>query len=152
MRRGMNRRGQPFRPKRQAEREVHPFRQTTSGFESLIPQDRAEDFFFSQWLDDPDDAAEFLEHGGEDRDPLASDPRSGFGVSAVLHVVLVLFMLLEPNLREFFDLPTNETERVVQDDEKEPLVLFMEEPQPEQQAPPSRRPVRPFPSQTASGA
>ena len=136
MRRGMTRRGQPFLPKQPAPHEPHPFRQTASGFENLISQDGSEDFFFSQWLDNPDDAAEFLERGGEDRDPLASDPRSGFGVSAVLHVVLLVFMLLEPNLNEFFDLPIDQKERVAEIDKKEPLVLFMEEPQPEQVAPP----------------
>ena len=135
MRRGMTRRGQPFRPQRHAPRGPHPFRRTASGFESLISQDRSEDFFFSQWLDNPDDAAEFLERGGEDRDALASDPRSGFGVSAVLHIVLLVFMLLEPNLNTLFDLPV-ENERVAETEEREPLVLFLEEPQPEQQAPP----------------
>ena len=73
----MSRRGQLFRPKRYVADERHPFRKTASGFENLISQERSDDFFFSRWLDNPDDAAEFLEHGGEDRDPLASDPRSG---------------------------------------------------------------------------
>ena len=132
----MHRRGQPFLPKRHTPRERHPFRQTASGFENLIAQDPSEDFFFSQWLENPDDAAEFLEHGGEDRDPLASDPRSGFGVSALLHVVLLVFMLLEPNLNEFFDLPVDQNERVDEIDKKERLLLFFEEPQPEQLAPP----------------
>ena len=132
----MTRRGQPFRPKRDAPRGPHPFRQTASGFESLISQERSEDFFFAQWLDNPDDAAEFLKHGGEHRDPLASDPRSGFGVSAVLHVVLLVFMLLGPNLNPFLDLPLDQNDRVLETEKKEPLVLFLEEPQPEQQAPP----------------
>ncbi len=131
----MSRRGQPFRPKRYVSDERHPFRQTASGFENLISQERSDDFFFSRWLENPDDAAEFLEHGGEERDPLASDPRSGFGVSAVLHLVLLVFMLLEPNLNEFFDLPADQNESVAEVDKK-PLVLFLEEPQPEQQAPP----------------
>jgi len=138
MRRGTTRRGQPFRPKRHTSPEPHPFRQTSSGFESLISQERSEDFFFSQWLENPNDAAEFLEHGGEHRDPLASDSRSGFGVSALLHVVLLLFMLLEPNLSEFFDSPLdrNDNDRVVEREKRAPLVLFLEKPQPEQQAPP----------------
>ena len=69
-------------PKRRESVDEHPFRKTTSGFESLVPRGGGEDFFFSQLLADPGHAAEFFEHGGDDRapllgDPLHSYPRSG---------------------------------------------------------------------------
>lgn len=125
-RRKIPRRGQP-RPPVAASAAAHPFRRTTSGFESLIPTDSGEDFFFSQWITDGD-PVEFLEHGGENRDPLLGDPRGGMLVSAGFHVALVLFVLLEPNLRDLLNLSPPPEQVVAEVDRSEPLVMFMEEP------------------------
>ena len=114
--------------------EPNPFRQTSSGFESLIPRDGAEDFFFAQWIATPESAAEFLEHGEESRDALLGDTRSGIGVSAVLHIVLLGFLLFEPKLNELLGFPP-ESEEVATTDEPERLKLFFQE------EPPAEPPV-----------
>ena len=127
-RRKFNRRGQPVTPKRRESVEDHPFRKTTSGFESLIPSGGAEDFFFSL-LADPDRAAEFFERG-DDPDPLLGDPRVGVAVSAFAHIFLVLFFFIDPSLGSLFDANAQPDQEVVEVDQKKPLVLFMDEPQP----------------------
>ncbi len=131
MSRPERRRGQPRAPKARSEEHAHPFRRTASGFESLIPTDGGEDFFFSQWIQDAEIAAEFLEHGGEDRDALLGDPRSGMAVSAVFHVLFVVILLFQPNLRELLNLEQPDPQQVVEADKPEPLLVFVEEPRPE---------------------
>ncbi|GMR23123.1 MAG: hypothetical protein BMS9Abin37_1526 [Acidobacteriota bacterium] len=112
-------------PKRRESVAEHPFRKTTSGFESPIPRGGSEDFFFSQLLADPDHAAEFFERG-DDQDPLLGDPRVGIAVSAFAHIVLVLFFFLDPSLG---GLNAQTDQEIAEIDKKEPLVLFMDEPQ-----------------------
>ena len=125
-RKALRRRGEPAPPKRGRRQQPNPFRRTTSGFEGLIPTDRSEDFFFSGWLQEPEAAAEFLEHGGEDRQPLTGDPRVGITVSAIGHLLLLIFMLIEPG-RGLLG-PKSESTEVPDVDKTEPLVLFMEDP------------------------
>ena len=138
------RRGQPVMPKRRESVEEHPFRKTTSGFESLIPRGGSEDFFFSQLLADPERAAEFFERG-DDQDPLLGDPRVGMAVSAFAHVFLLLFFFLDPNLGNFFDVNAEPDQEVAEIDKREPLVLFMEEPSPPPVAVVPAVPVVPVP-------
>lgn len=145
-RRKTRRRGQPAMPKRQDHVDEHPFRKTTSGFESLIPRSGAEDFFFSQLLADPEHAAEFFEHGGDDREPLLGDPRVGVAFSAVLHVFLVIFLLVDPMLADFLGPREQPEQEVAEVDREEPLVLFMEEPQPPLVAATPVVPVVPVPA------
>ena len=115
-------------PKRRESVEDHPFRKTTSGFESLIPRGGAEDFFFSL-LADPDHAAEFFERG-DDQDPLLGDPRVGIAVSAFAHIVLVLFFFIDPSLGSLFDSTAQPEQEVAEIDKEKPLLLFIEEPPP----------------------
>lgn len=125
-RKALRRRGEPAAPKRGRRQQPNPFRRTTSGFEALIPSDRSEDFFFSDWLEQPEAAAEFLEHGGEDREPLIGDPRVGITVSAVGHLLLLILLLIEPSLGLLG--PRPESIEVPDVDKTEPLVLFMDDP------------------------
>ena len=127
-RRKFIRRGQPVMPKRRESVEDHPFRKTTSGFESLIPRGGAEDFFFSM-LADPDHAAEFFERG-DDKDPLLGDPRVGIAVSALAHLVLVLFFFIDPSLGSLFDSNAQTEQEIAEIDKRKPLILFIEEPPP----------------------
>ena len=120
------RRGQPVMPKRRESVEDHPFRKTTSGFESLIPRGGAEDFFFSL-LADPDHAAEFFERG-DDQDPLLGDPRVGIAVSAFAHIFLVLFFFIDPS--HLLDSTVQTDQEVAEIDKEKPLLLFIEEPPP----------------------
>jgi TonB family protein len=132
LRRAAKRRGAPSAPRRRSRRapERNPFRRETSGFEGLIPADSTEDFFFSGFISDPEEAAEILEHG-ESRETFESNPRLGVTVSAGFHLLLVLFLLIEPSL----ELLGARTDREEVDAEKEnPLLVFMEEPKPD--APP----------------
>ena len=122
------RRGQPVMPKRRESVEDHPFRKTTSGFESFIPRGGAEDFFFSM-LADPDHAAEFFERG-DDQDPLLGDPRFGIAVSAFAHIVLVLFFFIDPSRGSLLDSNAQTEQEVAELDKREPLILFIEEPPP----------------------
>ncbi len=128
--RAPKRRGAPSPPKRRSRSgtDRNPFRRETSGFEGLIPADSSADFFFSGFISDPEEAAEILEHG-EGRETFDSNPRLGITVSAGFHLLIVLFILIEPTL-ELFGARDDRAEA----QEKNPLVVFMEEPQPE--APP----------------
>jgi TonB family protein len=122
----------------------------------LIPADGAEDFFFSSFISDPEEAAEILEHG-ERRETLESNPRLGVSVSAGLHFLLVLFLLIEPSLA----LLGSKTDRdeAAEAEKKDPLVVFMQEPKPEAPPvlvvpvvpvpPPQPAPPAPKPPQTA---
>ncbi len=130
--RAAKRRSAPSLPKRRAGAAARkPLQRATSGFESLIPVDGAEDFFFAGFVHDPEEAAEFLEHG-EGRETFDSNPQLGVTVSAGLHILLVLFLLIEPAL-QLLGARDNRAE-VADSEAKDPLVVFMEEPQP--QAPP----------------
>ncbi|HXV64754.1 MAG TPA: TonB family protein [Vicinamibacteria bacterium] len=126
-RKKLKRRGQPLPPKRRKRPPVL-IAKGASGFESLVPPDSSQDFFFSAWLERPEEAAEFLEHGGEDREPLTGNPRFGAGLSAALHVALLLFLFVEPNL-DF--LRSEEAVDPAMEPERSPLVMFFDEPQPE---------------------
>jgi len=129
-------------PRRRESVDDHPFRKTTSGFESLIPRGGAEDFFFSL-LADPDRAAEFFERG-DDPDPLLGDPRVGIAVSAFAHIFLVLFFFIDPSLGSLFD-PNAQPDQEVVEVDKKPLILFIEEPQPPPVAVVPAVPVVPVP-------
>lgn len=139
-RREERRRGAPRAPKprrRPSDQTARP----ASGFESLIPV-AGDDLFFSGWIDEPDRAAEILEHGA-DREPLSGEPNVGLTTSAVFHVLLVLFLLVEPN----FDFLGRNVQQPAETDEaeREPLVMFFEpEPPPEVAAVPVV-PVQPVP-------
>lgn len=127
--RAAKRRGAPSLPKRRSRKapERNPFRRETSGFEGLIPAGSSEDFFFSGFISDPEEAAEILEHG-EQRESFDSNPRLGVTVSAGFHILLVLFLLIEPSL----ELLGARTDREAAEAEEEnPLLVFMEEPKPE---------------------
>ncbi len=135
------RRGQPVMPKRRESIEDHPFRKTTSGFESLIPRGGAEDFFFSL-LADPEHAAEFFERG-DDQDPLLGDPRVGIAVSAFAHIFLVLFFFIDPS--HLLDSTVQSEQEVAEIDKEKPLLLFIEEPPPPPVAAVPVVPVVPMP-------
>lgn len=128
--RAPKRRSAPSPPKRRARSAParNPFQRESSGFEGLIPAGGAEDFFFSGFISDPDEAAEILEHG-ESRETFDSNPRLGVTVSAGLHLLLVLFLLIEPSLELLGG--RDDREEVAESEERDPLVVFMEEPQPE---------------------
>jgi TonB family protein len=128
--RAAKRRSAPSRPKRRAGGAAapKPLQRATSGFESLIPVDGAEDFFFAGFVQDPEEAAEFLEHG-EGRETFDSNPRLGVTVSAGFHILLVLFLLIEPAL-QLLGARDDSTE-VAESEARDPLVVFMEEPQPQ---------------------
>jgi TonB family protein len=130
-------------PKRRDPADNHPFRQTSSGFESLIPRGSSEDFFFSQLLKDPEQAVEFFEHG-EDRDPLLGDPRVGMVVSGFAHVFLVLFMLFEPSVAELLNLQSEPEPQRAEVRATVPLV-FMAEPLASQATPVPAAPLAPAP-------
>jgi TonB family protein len=145
--RAAKRRSAPSRPKRRAGRAParNPFQRESSGFEGLIPAGGSEDFFFSGFISDPEEAAEILEHG-EFRETFDSNPRLGMTVSAGLHIFILLFLLIEPTL----DLlgARDDREEAAATEERNPLVVFMEEPQPE--APPvAVVPVVPVPPEAA---
>lgn len=102
-----------------------------------------DDLFFSGWLDEPERAADFLEHGG-DREPLTGDPNVGRTVSAVFHLLLVIFLLVEPNFDFLGRRAKAENEPAEQN--REPLVMFFEpEPPPEVAAVPLV-PLQPVPA------
>jgi TonB family protein len=129
-RRAAKRRGAPSPPRRRRKSASARtlLRRGSSGFEALIPAGGSEDFFFESFISDPDEAAEILVHG-EGRETFDSNPRLGVTVSAGLHVLLVLFLLLEPSLdllgRSAPGDEDAEAEKV------NPLVVFMQEPQPQ---------------------
>ncbi len=138
------RRGSPSLPKRRA-RSVprrNPLQRESRGFEGLIPVAGYEDFFFSGFISDPDEAAEILEHG-ESREEFESNPRLGVTVSAGLHVLIVLFLLIEPSLEL---LGARDPQDAAESEPEDSLLVFMEEPKPE--APPvTMVPVLPAPAQ-----
>ncbi len=121
--RAAKRRSAPSLPKRRSRSAParNLFQRESSGFEGLISAAGSEDFFFSGFISDPDDAAEILEHG-EGREAFESNPRLGVTVSAGLHILIVLFLLIEPTL-ELFGARDDRAEA----QEKDPLVVFMEE-------------------------
>jgi outer membrane biosynthesis protein TonB len=129
--RAAKRRSAPSLPKRRAGSAParNLFQRESSGFEGLIPAGGSEDFFFSGFISDPEEAAEILEHG-EGRETFDSNPRLGVTVSAGFHIFIVLFLLFEPAL-ELLGARDDREEAAA---ERNPLVVFMEEPQPE--APP----------------
>jgi len=128
--RAVKRRGAPSKPKRRAGSAParNPFQRESSGFEGLIPAGSSEDFFFSGFISDPEEAAEILEHG-ESRETFESNPRLGVTVSAGLHLFIVLFLLIEPSLELLG--AREDREEAPESEEKDPLVAFMAEPQPE---------------------
>jgi TonB family protein len=142
------RRGAPRKPKRRARGGLarNPLQRQSSGFEGLIPAAGYEDFFFSGFISDPDEAAEILEHG-ESRETFDTNPRLGVTVSAGLHILIVLFLLIEPTL----DLLGKQelSEQAAESEKEDSLLVFMEEPKPE--APPevAMVPVVPVPPQPA---
>jgi TonB family protein len=124
--RAAKRRSAPTPPKRRRKSfRAHPQRRESSGFEALIPEGVSEDFFFSSFISDPEEAAEILERG-EGRETFESNPRLGVTVSAGLHLLLVLFLLIEPSL-ELLGLK----EKTAGDEpgSVDPLVVFMQEPE-----------------------
>ena len=128
--RAAKRRSAPSPPKRRAGSVParNPFRRGSSGFEGLIPADGAADFFFSGFISDPEVAAEILEHG-EFRETIGSNPRLGVTVSAGFHLLIVLFVLVEPTLELLG--AREDPAGAAESEQKDPLVVFMEEPQPE---------------------
>ncbi len=139
------RRGAPSPPKRRHRGSParNPFQRESSGFEGLIPAGGSEDFFFSGFISDPEEAAEILEHG-ESRETIESNPRLGVTVSAGLHILLVLFLLIEPSLALLGARDDSEEAAASESEERDPLVVFMEEPQP-QPPPVAVVPVVPVP-------
>src|SRR3990172_9639496 len=97
--RAAKRRSAPSLPKRRSGSAParNLFQRESSGFEGLTPAGGSEDFFFSGFISDPEEAAEILEHG-ESRETFESNPRLGMTVSAGLHILIVLFLLVEPSL------------------------------------------------------
>src|SRR5262245_63281788 len=92
------RRGAPSKPKRRAGRAAAREPQRRSiGFEGLIPASGYDDYFFSGFISDPDEAAEILEHG-ESRESFESNPRLGVTFSAAFHIFIAFFLLIEPSL------------------------------------------------------
>ncbi len=130
--RAAKRRGAPSPPKRRRRGAParNPLQRESSGFEGLIPAGDSEDFFFSGFISDPEDAAEILVHG-ESRETFESNPRLGVTVSAGLHLLLVLFLLIEPSLALLGARDDSEKAAAAESEEKKPLVVFMEEPKPE---------------------
>ena len=141
--RGAKRRGAPSRPRRRASsaRARNPFQRESSGFEGLIPASASEDFFFSGFISDPEEAAEILEHG--ERETFEANPRLGVTVSAALHLLIVLLLLIEPGL-SLLGARDDRAESVEQAEKENPLVVFMEEPKP-QPPPLAMVPVVPVP-------
>ena len=118
-RRKPRRRGAPEAPKprrHRTERAARP----ASGFETLIPV-AGDDLFFSGWIDEPERAADILEHGG-DREPLTGEPNVGWSVSAVLHVLLMLFLLFEPSF-DFLNRDAQTESEVAETPETESALL-----------------------------
>ena len=128
--RAAKRRSAPSRPKRRARSAParNLFQRESSGFEGLIPAGASEDFFFSGFISDPEEAAEILEHG-ESRETFESNPRLGMTVSAGLHILIVLFLLIEPSLELLG--ARDDREQAVEAEQKDSLLVFMEEPKPE---------------------
>jgi outer membrane biosynthesis protein TonB len=126
--RAASRRSAPPVPKRRKRDEHNPFRRPSAGFEGLISEDSSHDYFFSTWIQDPDVAAEYLEHG-ERPEAIAADPRAGVTVSAGFHLLLVLFLLIEPSLGLLGPRAETEAEKQARE-KKDPLVLFIEKPKP----------------------
>jgi TonB family protein len=114
------------------------------GFEALIPAGGYEDFFFSGFISDPDEAAEILEHG-ESRETFDSNPRLGVTVSAGLHFLIVLFLLFEPSLELLG--ARDPAEKAAEEEPEKSLLVFMQEPQPEAPPPVAVVPVVPVPPQ-----
>jgi TonB family protein len=102
----------------------------------LLPADGSEDFFFASFVQEPDEAAEFLEHG--EAGGIAADPRLGVTASAAFHLLLLLLILLEPALEALGVRRPDEAKPP----EKEPLVAFFEAPESE---PPLALPLVPAP-------
>lgn len=147
--RASNRRGAPLPPKRRKPSPPRPFASTAGGFESLLGSDGAGDTFFSGLIAEPDAAAEFLEHGGVE--PLETDPKVGVAVSGVLHLLIVLFLLVEPSLG-LLGKTADATAVTAEAAEREPLVLFMEEPPPPEPPPAAEAPLVPVVPETAAPA
>ena len=130
--RAAKRRGAPSPPKRRTRSSParNPFQRESSGFEGLIPAGGSEDFFFSGFISDPEEAAEILVHG-ESRETFDSNPRLGVSVSAGLHLLLVLFLLIEPSLALLGARDDSDEAAAAESERKDPLVVFMEESPPE---------------------
>jgi TonB family protein len=128
--RGAKRRSAPSKPKRRriGSPERHPFQRESRGFEGLIPADSREDFFFSGFISNPEEAAEILEHG-ESREAFESNPRLGVTVSGALHFLILFFLLVEPSLNLLGK--RDDTAERAEAEEPDPLVVFVEEPKPE---------------------
>jgi len=126
----MKRRSAPSVPKRRKRDDHNPFRRPSAGFEGLINEDGSQDYFFSGWIRDPDEAAEYLEHG-DLPGAIGTNPRTGVTASAALHLLIVLFLLIEPSLGLLG--PRTETPEEKEAREKrDPLVLFVQKPKPPQ--------------------
>ena len=126
--RAAKRRSAPSLPKRRSGSAParNLFQRESSGFEGLISAAGSEDFFFSGFISDPEEAAEILAHG-EGRETFDSNPRLGVTVSAGFHIFIVLFLLIEPTLELFGARDDREKALAARD----PLVVFMEDPKPE---------------------
>jgi TonB family protein len=122
-RRSPTRRGAPPKPKRRKRLDLNPFLRSASGFEGLLPADGSEDFFFASFVREPDEAAEFLEHG--EVGGITADPRLGVTASAALHLLILLLILIEPTLELLGNRPPEDAKPP----EKEPLVAFFEPPE-----------------------
>jgi TonB family protein len=129
------RRGAPSLPKRRARsgRAKNALQRESSGFEGLIPVGGYEDFFFSGFISDPDEAAEILEHG-EAHEKIDSNPRLGVTVSAGLHLMFVLFLLFEPALDILG--ARDAAEKTQEEERDKSLLVFMQQPAPPEAPPP----------------
>jgi TonB family protein len=114
--------------RRKGSAEKRPFQRQSSGFEGLLAADAHEDFFFSSFISNPEEAAEILEHG-ESRESFESNPRLGVSVSGALHFLILLFLLFEPSLELLGK--RDDTAEKAEAEKPDPLVVFMQEPQPE---------------------
>lgn len=126
--RAAKRRSAPSAPKRRHRDRHNPFRRPSAGFEGLISDNSSQDYFFSGWIQDPEEAAEYLEHG-DLPGAIGTNPRMGVTTSAALHFLFVLFLLIEPSLGLLGPRTETAEEREARE-KRDPLVLFMPKPKP----------------------
>ena len=117
------RRGSPVAPKRRSRKssaEVEP-PQHGLGFEAFIPLADREQFPFPRLLG-PAAGVELTVSEGL---ALSSSRREGFLASTILHLILFIIVIVKPDLLAPSDRALN-----IPEEEKAPLVLFMEPPAP----------------------